>query len=147
MGPGNGGNMNKNFNAAPQPQIGYNAAPTPQYNVDPVQNRANYGEYLAATPENTMERQPAPQNSEPLPRQPVATVTPVPLQNDAATTTPTSSSVTNKEVDAEQLEKIWVDKAKNTIERTRMDPHEEAHQIAELTAGYLRERYGKEIGK
>lgn len=146
MGPGNGGNVNKNFNAAPRPLNNYNSAPTPSYNVDPAQN-ANYGERLTVTPENTLERAPVPQNSEPLPQQPAPTAVPLPQITAVQSTTDSSSVPVDKEVDAEQLERVWVDKAKNTIERTKMDPHEEAHQIAELTAGYLRERYGKEIGK
>lgn len=137
--------MNKNFNAAPQPQINYNSAPTTQYNVDPAQSQANYGERLTATPENTFNAAPQPQNVEPSMTQPA--VSALPQSAAAQPTTPSSSNAADKEIDAEQLERIWVDKAKNTIERTRMDPHEEAHQIAELTAGYLRERYGKEIGK
>ena len=61
--------------------------------------------------------------------------------------TPQQPAEPVKTVDADQLEKQWVDKTQQTIAKYRDDPYEQAHQIALLVQGYLRERYGKIVGE
>lgn len=129
-----------NFNVTP------NAEPPSAGNVDPALV-GRVAEALNQLP-NNYNQMPAPQEKAPEPTMPVTagSASQAPQEPVAVATTASSSS-DDKPVDAETLEKIWVDKAKSTIERTKMDPHEEAHQVAELTAEYLKTRYGKIIGK
>lgn len=147
MGPGNSGISNRSFNGAPQPRMNsYNAPSATQYNAEPTP--ANNFEKFESRTETKQNQAPTPQNVEPIMPQPAAVAaTPVqqqlPQQGAVASTTASSS----KTVDADALEKVWVDKAKDTIEKTKMDPHSEAHQIAELMKGYLKERYGKIVGE
>lgn len=147
MGPGNSGIPNRSFNGAPQPRMNnYNAPPATQYNAEP--SPANNFEKLENRVETKQNQAPISQNVEPtLPRPAAVAAVPVqqPLPRQSAVASTTASS--SKTVDADALEKVWVDKAKDTIEKTKMDPHSEAHQIAELMKGYLKERYGKIVGE
>ena len=141
MGPNAG---TPNFNQAPQPRSG--AVETggnlpPQYNVDPATTAiSGYEQFNQASiraeqlPNAEMLAQPA--QSIPVVAQPQSTA----QTQQPAATTPV------KTVDADQLEKQWVDKTQQTIAKYRDDPYEQAHQIALLVQGYLRERYGKIVG-
>lgn len=48
--------------------------------------------------------------------------------------------------DEELIEKEWVDKAKEIIQRTTGDPHARTEQVSQLQRSYLEKRYGKVIG-
>ena len=130
MGPNTG---TPNFNQAPQPQGGVvengNSLP-PQYNVDPTTTSISGYEQFNQAPMRAEQLPNAELLAQPAQSMPVATPTePV------------------KTVDADQLEKQWVDKTQQTIAKYRDDPYEQAHQIALLVQGYLRERYGKIVGE
>lgn len=47
--------------------------------------------------------------------------------------------------DDDLIEKEWVDKAKQIIERTKDDPYRREQEVARLQAEYLNKRYGKEL--
>ena len=116
----------------------------PQYNVD-QSTTFNSGVRYNQAPLNSAEQL---RNAEQLAQPSQAMPT---IANGAAATTmpPSSSQATSqpaaKSQDADQLEKIWVDKSKQAIDSTREDPYEQAHQIALLMKGYLKERYGRTI--
>lgn len=48
--------------------------------------------------------------------------------------------------DGENIEKEWVNKAKNIISETHDDPYDREEQIKELKADYLFKRYGRKLG-
>ena len=73
------------------------------------------------------------------------TVNPVAQTTQSTTTTSTTTPVDPVVVDAEKFNRVWVDKTKQIISATETDPSEQAHQIAQLMQGYLKERYGKII--
>ncbi|MDB5168653.1 MAG: hypothetical protein JWO41_9 [Candidatus Saccharibacteria bacterium] len=58
-------------------------------------------------------------------------------------TTTTAVPVTTHDTDL--IEKEWVSKAKQIVERTREDPHQQSKQLNGLRADYLQQRYSKEI--
>lgn len=141
MGPNSG---TPNFNQAPQPQGG--AVETggnlpPQYNVDPATTTISGYEQFNQAPIRAEQLPNAEMLAQPAQSIPVAAQPqPTAQTQQSATTTPV------KTVDADQLEKQWVDKTQQTIAKYRDDPYEQAHQIALLVQGYLRERYGKIVG-
>ena len=140
MGPNSG---TPNFNQAPQPQGG--AVETggnlsPQYNVDPATTAISGYEQFNQAPMRAEQLPNAELLAQPAQSIPTATqAQPVATQQQPAEPV--------KTVDADQLEKQWVDKTQQTIAKYRDDPYEQAHQIALLVQGYLRERYGKIVGE
>ena len=76
----------------------------------------------------------------PLPMpQPLAGTTPTP----AVTPMPTVP-VANDD-DGDLIEKAWVDKAKQIVERNRDDPHKQSEALTVFKADYMKKRYGKAI--
>lgn len=47
--------------------------------------------------------------------------------------------------DGDLIEKEWVMKAKQIVERTRMNPHEQVKQMHAFKADYMKKRYNKVI--
>ena len=141
MGPNSG---TPNFNQAPQPQGG--AVETGgnlphQYNVDSATTAISGYEQFNQAPIRAEQLPNAEMLAQPAQSIPVAAQPqPTAQTQQPAATTPV------KTVDADQLEKQWVDKTQQTIAKYRDDPYEQAHQIALLVQGYLRERYGKIVG-
>ena len=141
MGPNSG---TPNFNNSPQVQGGgfeVAGGQPPQYNVDPSTT-------INSSPEQFNQ---APMRAEQLPNaellaQPAQSM-PVAAPTQPVTAQPQQPAEPVKTVDADQLEKQWVDKTQQTIAKYRDDPYEQAHQIALLVQGYLRERYGKIVGE
>ena len=142
MGPNTG---TPNFNQAPQPQGGAVEAGNnlpPQYNVDPTTTPISGYEQFNQAPIRAEQLPNAEMLAQPAQSIPVAAQPqPTAQTQQPAATTPV------KTVDADQLEKQWVDKTQQTIAKYRDDPYEQAHQIALLVQGYLRERYGKIVGE
>ena len=64
-------------------------------------------------------------------------------KSDVTTTTITNDlQVTD---DGDLIEKEWVDKAKQIVERNRDDPHKQSEQLTEVRADYMKKRYNKII--
>lgn len=64
-------------------------------------------------------------------------------QTDATATT--NAVVPNTADDGDLIEKEWVSKAKQIIERTREDPHEQSKELNVFKADYMKKRYNKTI--
>jgi hypothetical protein len=47
--------------------------------------------------------------------------------------------------DGDLIEKEWVTKAKQIVERTRDDPYKQSEDLTLFKADYMRKRYGKTI--
>lgn len=47
--------------------------------------------------------------------------------------------------DNDLIEKEWVDKAKQIVEKTKDDPHKQNREINKFKADYMKKRYGKEL--
>lgn len=71
----------------------------------------------------------------------VATDDPIPAVSASALPT----AAPNIADDADLIEKEWVDKAKEIVERTRDDPHQQNKQLNAFKADYMKKRYSKEI--
>jgi hypothetical protein len=77
---------------------------------------------------------------------PSAGVVANPLNNDSNTATASkSSSGINAADDGDLIEKEWVSKAKQIVEHTRDDPHEQSKELTEFKADYMQKRYNKII--
>lgn len=48
--------------------------------------------------------------------------------------------------DGHKLEKEWVEKTKEVVDKTKDDPREEEIQVGELKADYLKKRFNRAIG-
>ena len=71
---------------------------------------------------------------------------PVPLAappGDVSATTQVSTLLAN--ADSDLIEKEWVDKAKQIVERTRDDPYKQSEELTVFKADYMKKRYGKTI--
>jgi hypothetical protein len=62
-----------------------------------------------------------------------------------AVTNTTSSSLQMIADDGDLIEKEWVNKAKQIVERTRDDPYRQSEQLTGVKAEYMQKRYGKTI--
>ncbi|HXR50149.1 MAG TPA: hypothetical protein VN778_03940 [Verrucomicrobiae bacterium] len=71
--------------------------------------------------------------------------------NDPSATAPTDDSTTTKVAtppmadDSDLIEKEWVSKAKQIVERTREDPYQQSEQLTAVKADYMQKRYNKTI--
>lgn len=140
MGPNSGA---PNFNNSPHVQGGgfeVAGGQPPQYNVDPSTTINSGPEQFNQAPMRAEQLANAEALAQPSQAMPAATQTPQPVASQPAST-PVQT------VDADQLEKQWVDKTQQTIAQYRDNPYEQAHQVALLVQGYLRERYGKIVGE
>ena len=85
---------------------------------------------------------------------PLATATiPLPLPNAAAAIAPAGQAaavpIQNAALladdDKDLIEKEWVEKAKQIVERTRDDPYKQSEALTVFKADYIKKRYGKTI--
>lgn len=77
--------------------------------------------------------------SMPIPPLPPAAAAPI------GVSTTTNSGVPNTADDTDLIEKEWVTKAKQIVERTRDDPHKQSEELTVFKADYLQKRYNKTI--
>lgn len=137
-----------NFNQVPRQPAGgaeLGANQLPRQNVDPSTTANSGYNNLNQAPmraEQLAAAEALAQPSQAIPAQPVAQPA-----SQQPTPQPAATTAKAKTVDAEDLERIWVEKAQQAIAKDKDDPYELAHQIALLMKGYLQERYGKIIGK
>jgi hypothetical protein len=66
-----------------------------------------------------------------------------PTHTDASPTTKTA--VAPQLNDNDKIEKIWVHKVKQVIERTHGDPYQQNQELTALKADYMQQRYNKTI--
>ncbi|MEI6755957.1 MAG: hypothetical protein WCK80_03035 [bacterium] len=68
-------------------------------------------------------------------------------KNDSATdaSATTTNVVQNVKDDGDLIEKEWVDKAKQIVEKTRSDPYKQSEELTVMKADYMKKRYGKDI--
>jgi hypothetical protein len=62
--------------------------------------------------------------------------------DDSATTQVTTPAAAD---DQDLIEKEWVNKAKQIVERTREDPYQQSEQLTAVKADYMQKRYNKTI--
>ena len=134
-----------NFNQAPRQGGNFevNANQLPQYNVDNSSTFNTGYNQLNQAPLQAEQLAIAEQLAQPSQAVPIAQ-TPQPTSQPVAASLPVTPT---KPIDADQLEKVWVGRAQQAISDHKDDPYELAHQVAMLMQGYLRERYGKIVGK
>jgi hypothetical protein len=85
----------------------------------------------------------APPSTIPLPvPQPVSVTTTVSAAG--GTVTSQSTPLAAKD-DGDLIEKVWVDKAKQIVGRTKNDPHKQSEELTIFRADYMKKRYGKTI--
>ncbi|HTB48742.1 MAG TPA: hypothetical protein VK712_01525 [Verrucomicrobiae bacterium] len=65
------------------------------------------------------------------------------VQDDSASAA--QSSVPAALDDPDLIEKEWVTKAKQIVERTKDDPHQQSEELTMFKADYIKQRYGKTI--
>lgn len=70
-------------------------------------------------------------------------VQPLPPSNDVSTTTPVITPVMAD--DADLIEKEWVTKAKEIVDKTLDDPYRQSKDLTVFRADYMRKRYNKLI--
>jgi hypothetical protein len=78
---------------------------------------------------------------------PVLPTTPDPTTGAAqpAVSGTTTSDATVTADDTDLIEKEWVDKAKQIVERNREDPYRQSEELTVVKADYMQKRYGKTI--
>jgi hypothetical protein len=73
--------------------------------------------------------------------------TPIPIAPIADDTTQADdTSGPAVAADDDLIEKEWVDKAKEIIEKTKDDPYRREREVGRLQSDYLKKRYGKDLG-
>jgi len=77
----------------------------------------------------------------PMPTAPMQTVS-LPQSGVAQTTSVSTPTVAD---DNDLIEKEWVNKAKQIVERTKEDPHQQNKELTVFKADYLQKRYNKTI--
>lgn len=130
-------NNETGFNLPP-PLTGEQAysAPTEQASTTPEQG--------AATPEQLL--QPAVASPVPVPPIPMPQTQTV-AQPAAQQTTSVSTNGATQAVadDGDLIEKEWVNKAKQIVERTRDNPYQQSEELTVFKADYMKKHYNKTI--
>jgi hypothetical protein len=80
----------------------------------------------------------------PIPSVPVPPVLSMPAGQTAVPST-TNNVVPAAADDSDLIEKEWVNKAKQIVERTRDDPRRQSEELTVVKADYLQKRYNKTI--
>lgn len=57
-----------------------------------------------------------------------------------------SIPVPDEAADSDLIEKEWVERAKQIVEHTKDDPHEQQRAISQMRADYMKKRYNKDVG-
>ncbi|HSH17796.1 MAG TPA: hypothetical protein VK978_00280 [Candidatus Saccharimonadales bacterium] len=94
-------------------------------------------------PQNTAPTQPSgasPVPATPLPTPPVAVSQTPPSDPQVSVVAPAVAD------DGDLIEKEWVAGAKEIVERTRMDPHNQVKEMHAFKADYMKKRYNRTIG-
>jgi hypothetical protein len=112
--------VNENSQADTAPEQGQAAAPEQAKNVT-----------NAAPPAGSM----------PLPIFPSAP----PAQGSQDDVSSTTTSHLQADSDADLIEKEWVNKAKQIVEKTRDDPYKQSEELTVVKADYIKKRYNKTI--
>lgn len=79
----------------------------------------------------------------PLPPMSSNAGTPTASTNDVVNTTPIGAPVVADDQDL--IEKEWVNKAKQIVERTRDDPYQQSKDLTLFKADYMKKRYNKTL--
>lgn len=66
-----------------------------------------------------------------------------PVSDDVTATTQTTNLTVDEKTDL--IDKTWVEKAKQIVERTRDDPYKQSEELTIFKADYMKKRYGKTI--
>lgn len=119
--------------------------------LEPLPTADNSGEIISLGPDPEkppLHAERAPALSLPTAAPPISTI-PLPgpqasAPTDAAAAVTTSPPVAIND-DGDLIEKAWVDKAKQIVERTRDDPHKQSEAMTVFKADYMKKRYGKNI--
>ena len=119
--------------------------------IQSAQPAASAGEMPLGPPEQAPARvEMAPIPRQPAAAQPISTI-PLPMPQSAPTTpVPVTGAVpaapaTPIDDDGDLIEKAWVDKAKQIVERTKDDHHKQSEELTVFKADYMKKRYGKTI--
>ncbi len=78
----------------------------------------------------------------PLPMSPGTPV--IPIKNDATVAT-SAPSLQQLSDDGDLIEKEWVNKAKEIVERNRNDPYKQSEELTVFRADYMKKHYNKTI--
>ena len=79
----------------------------------------------------------------PLPSLPLDSTVAAPPAGTSAV--PIQNAALLADDDKDLIEKEWVDKAKQIVERTRDDPYKQSEELTVFKADYIKKRYGKTI--
>ena|SRR5579884_649848 len=93
----------------------------------------------AAAPESKGQAPASPPTSIPLPTAPV-----MPASQQSGTATSPSDTPAQAD-DGDLIEKEWVNKAKQIVEKTRDDPYKQSEELTVFKADYMKKRYDKSI--
>lgn len=111
-------------------------------------------EQLPVQPEVGEQVQPAPQAPPPPPTPAPAQPPETPVIPPNAEPTPDPASQTQSAEqgpmiadDVDVIEKEWVDKAQEVVQKTEGDPHAEEEAVEDLQIDYLKKRYGLDVKK
>ena len=104
-------------------------------------------QFALEAPASAAERSPA--GTQPtipvLPSVPLPPLGQAPQSSSPATTLPKTAILPDGADDADLIEKEWVNKAKQIVEKTRNDPYEQSKEITLFKADYMKKRYNKTL--
>lgn len=68
------------------------------------------------------------------------------VDDNSIVPTPLSNvSVPTEAADSDLIEKEWVERAKQIVDHTKDDPHEQQKALSRMKADYMKKRYNKDI--
>lgn len=131
--------MNPTLNTVPEMNLPPPIAPDNPVNPNMGSNVGS-PEAFNARPSNVMpQASPFPAQALPLPQAPLPTIA------TSAVTSTTTNGALSVASDADLIEKEWVVKAKEIINKTQSDPHEQSKEITIFKADYMKKRYNKTL--
>lgn len=95
------------------------------------------------TPGQPLQTMPLPQPV--IPQTPQQSGSPVASSHVPVQHGPVSTGAAAAEEDESQMDEVWINKAKEIVEKTQYDPFLQSNELSKIKAGYLKSRYNKDI--
>ena len=125
-----------------QPQA---EAPLPQGGYEVAQEQAHEAPTAPAEGSGSKQPKQSAPPSQPAKQIPVQQDDTSSQSDDQAKTSGQTSQTSMPADDVDLIEKHWVEKAKQIVDKTQDDPYKQKSEMSKVKAGYIKERFNKAI--
>jgi hypothetical protein len=133
-------------NASFQPERSTQSAENPVFNAEILQGNPEASPGISIDKERATAEQREVVNALVGAADPLASSLPAPSIPNSNAVDPVLATDSLSAADDDNIEREWVKKAKETIERTRHDPRAQGNETSALKASYQEKRFNRQVG-